>query len=231
MKFLTLEARGEKKGPKTPLLPQCFPSCFFDAKHCDLQESPGPETPVNGGSGRKPNTVPCPSVEGFPIWRRGWYMCHRNQMPEIPLFQDCPTYRFTSLQNTEKGDPKIRNRDGPEGNSRKFRFSLEFPQKPSVQGIPGSLVFWGGFLGEMRVAKVDMLHRGDLYLESNNSLISGHLAQVTSSHLLRVNVKCLGYLLKAFQLSTTKPLLGKGCFDACSPVCFCAYTILVALCG
>ena len=48
---------------------------------------------------------------------------------------------FISPQNTENGDPKIRNRDGP-GNSGKFRFSVEFPQKPSVRVIPGN-PFWG----------------------------------------------------------------------------------------
>ena len=48
---------------------------------------------------------------------------------------------FISPQNAEIGDPKIRNRGGP-GNSGKFRFSVEFLQKPSIQVIPGN-PFWG----------------------------------------------------------------------------------------
>ena len=65
-----------------------------------------------------------------------------------------------SPQNVENADPKIRNGDGP-GNSRKFRFSVEFPQQPSVRGTPGNSFWgphsgdWGGnSLEEMRVAKV-----------------------------------------------------------------------------
>ena len=89
--------------------------------------------------------------------------------PSPPLFpkeQSAPAKRllvgaaqhinFISPQNAENGDPKIRNRDGL-GNSEKFRFSVEFPQKPSVRGTPGNS-FWGphfgilgGFLGEMRM--------------------------------------------------------------------------------
>ena len=46
-----------------------------------------------------------------------------------------------SPQNAANGDPKIRNRDGL-GNSGKRRFSVEFPQKPSVRVIPGNS-FWG----------------------------------------------------------------------------------------
>ena len=74
---------------------------------------------------------------------------------------------FTSTQNAENGDHKIRNRDGP-GNSGKFRFSVQLPQKPSVRVIPGNS-FWGpifsvlgGFSGEMRMAKVDKLGRGEV---------------------------------------------------------------------
>ena len=44
-------------------------------------------------------------------------------------------------------DPKTRNRDGS-GNSRKFRVSVEFPQKPLVQVIPGN-PFWGPNFGDL----------------------------------------------------------------------------------
>ena len=82
---------------------------------------------------------------------------------------------FISPQNAENGDPKIRNRDGP-GNSGKFRFSVEFPQKPSVQVIPGDS-FWGphfqrfgGICWELRMAKVDMLGRWVLRQNAENNL-------------------------------------------------------------
>ena len=70
------------------------------------------------------------------------------------FFTACPlSINFISPQNAENGDPKIRNRDGP-GSSSKFRFSVDFPQKPSVRVIPGSSswgphfqrfggIFWG----------------------------------------------------------------------------------------
>ena len=62
----------------------------------------------------------------------------------------------------------MRNRDGP-GNSRKFRVSVEFPEKKTLgPGNSGKLILgtpflaiWGDFLGEMRMAKVDMLGRGE----------------------------------------------------------------------
>ena len=69
------------------------------------------------------------------------------------MVQRCQHINFISPQNAENG------------NSGKFRFSVEFPQKSSVRVIPGNS-FWGPhfqrFLGEMRMAKVDMLGRGDL---------------------------------------------------------------------
>ena len=70
----------------------------------------------------------------------------------------------------ENGDPKIRNRDGP-GNSGKFGVSVAFPKKTNPWswefqkvhfGYP-ILVIWGDFLGELRMAKVDMLGRGDIF--------------------------------------------------------------------
>ena len=77
-----------------------------------------------------------------------------------------------SSQNAENGDPKTRNRDGP-GTSRKFRVSLEFSQQHVVRGTPGNS-FWGShfgdlgaFSGEMKMAKVDVLRRGDQYFLSD----------------------------------------------------------------
>ena len=60
-------------------------------------------------------------------------------------------------------------KSGWPGNSGKFRVCGEFPQKTPVRGIPGNS-FWGshfgdlgvgGFLGEMRMVKVDMLGKGE----------------------------------------------------------------------
>ena len=72
---------------------------------------------------------------------------------ELKTFRAAQHINFISPQNADNGDPKIRNRDGP-GNSGKFRFYVEFPQKPSVQVIPGNSLwgphfqrFWGNFSG------------------------------------------------------------------------------------
>ena len=56
--------------------------------------------------------------------------------------------------------PKVRHRDGP-GNSGKFRFSAEFPQKNLVQGKSGKFILgnpfssiWGDFWGKWEWPKL-----------------------------------------------------------------------------
>ena len=72
---------------------------------------------------------------------------------------------FISPQNAENGDPKIRNRDGA-GKFREIQVLWRISTETLGPGNSGKfffgdpiLVFWGDFLGEMRMAKVDMLGR------------------------------------------------------------------------
>ena len=106
----------------------------------------------------------------------------KSTVPAFSSFsRHCPTYQLHFPPKTlQMGDPKIRNRDGP-GNSGKFRVSVEFAQKPLVRVIPGNS-FWGphfsrlgDFLGEMRMAKVDMLGRGEVFLNKGRNMSTNFL--------------------------------------------------------
>ena len=88
----------------------------------------------------------------------------KDRLQETSMHQLCPTYQLHSLPKRSTWGPQTaENGVGPgvPGHSnfhKKKNWSGEFRVVPAGDPI---LVIWGGFLGDMRMAKVDMLGRGD----------------------------------------------------------------------
>ena len=63
-------------------------------------------------------------------------------------------------ETLKMGTPKSASkRDGPGNSGGKFRLSVEFPQKPLVQGIPGNS-FWGHHFGDLAGGELMVIWKG-----------------------------------------------------------------------